>query len=216
MKTLLTLLLLSTAGFAQTQLNTISPRAIPLAGVAGRYRSIITRNLVKYEEVQVLSSNATDIVFTYKEGMVKMGLEDMPAEVQKTYNYNPAVQFDPAVQAQQKKEREEGIQLLKKNPTRVKLVIEQISSDTVICRAYLVVMEKTNKRAMSGAYVMKEVPGKKSSRAIVLGAAGKPVGFDFGIVDAYPCGVDRVYGQKYALDPEAAFDLIKDSPVKKW
>ena len=156
---------------------------------------------------------ATDVSFTHEEGMATLGFDQMPPEIQRTYNYDPSVLLDPVVKAKMKKDRDDAVAIIAKSPTRAHVVITMPRADASICSAYLPIMEKTNKRTTTG-YIMKEVISKEPTRIMVVDAIGKPKGHDFGIVQLYPCGVDKFYGPMYAMDPGKAYDTLKAAPVK--
>jgi hypothetical protein len=212
MKKLLTLLCLSFAFSlsAQQQMQKITPRAIPLKDVPGRYKDIVTISLMKYEEVQVISTSATEIVFTHERGIVTAKFDDMPAEIQKAYGYDPAV-IAPLTPAQKKKKRDEAIAAIAKNPMRARVVVEGVMRGKTVCRIYLPAIEQTKGRNTSG-YIMKEVISQQGEQAVLVDGGKRPAGYDLGIVSLYPCGGAGLDGRVYALKPEAAYEALHPKP----
>jgi hypothetical protein len=214
MKTLLPLLILSISLPLAAQQLVAKPEARPLADVPGRYVFIVTNKGTIYREVQVMSHTNMDVSFTHQAGMLKLSLGEMPVEMQKAYGYNVFASMDPAVQAQQQKDREEALAELVKKAVRMRLVVQSSRKNGMLCEAYPVVQEKTNKRNFSGEYVMKEGISKRPIRpVIVVDAIDKPLGHDFGLISMYPCIQDSSYGMMYALDPAKALELI-NAPAK--
>ncbi len=213
MKTLLTLLCLSFALPLAAQQFVAKPEARPLPNVPGRYLFIVTNKGTVYREVQVMSHTNMDLSFTHSTGMLKMSLAEMPPEVQKTYGYNAFAAFDPAVQAQQKKEQEAAIAEMAKKAVRMRLVVKAHRSNGALCETYPATLEKTNKRNFSGEYLLVEGVSKKPGRSvIVVDALDKPLMHDFGMISVYPCGTDDSYVM-CALNPAKALEVI-NAPAK--